>query len=345
MILCFRKAECCYRAAEEVSRYLTEGKTRAILGDRSRSAICETSLHDKQRLLTQYALVRSVLRDFSEAHRRLNEAEAILEMLGSGTTSLERGIVDLHRAEVLTQQSVFLPGVLPEKMTPLGNHRQSILDLDIRRGADKLFDTHSKWGASDKIQKNAICVQDAMRYIDQARVALGGHRKNVWWVTWMFELRLKAMELQAFASLADQETGVLAHLGVEACPEHSVSDCDNILDNALRMVRLDVYRLARIVESYARCLLAVKIRQLTMTKKTLGDQSMAILTRQLEMHRRCRKARWILKRKVRQKEEMDEEWKDTALQEDVSDYVQHVIAETKSILDFTANWNGRPSFT
>lgn len=287
MYLSYLKADCCYRAAEELGRFIEEGRTVRNLGDRKKIALCHAWLHEKQRLLTQFGLVRSVLRDFAEAIRRLEEAEAILDTMELGHDSLERGILNLHRAEILTQQAMFRPGKLPEVMTHLGEHRQSLLSIHAKRGAEQCIVYHQNWGKSRLIRKNTIFVKDALREVSKASKSLQKHRKNVWWVTWMFEIRLKAIELCVFASLSDFGNRSLAYLGTESAPEYSLSECDRILADSLRMIRLDVFRLARILESYARCLMCVKVKRLVIISQL---EAFRWLKRRINLIDTCRTA-------------------------------------------------------
>lgn len=89
-----------------------------------------------------------------------------------------------------------------------------------------------------------------------AEVLLGEQRKNVWWVTWLFELRMKVIELLLFAAF-DTSKEPIPVVDLHFAPRFTATEADRLLHDACRMVRLDVFRLARIVESYAPCVEAV----------------------------------------------------------------------------------------
>lgn len=100
-------------------------------------------------------------------------------------------------------------------------------------------------------------LEDGWQTLYRADKLIRRNRKNVWWATWMFELRLKIVELKVYASIVHVELDSLPFLGLEHAPYGTVSIADRLADDAARMVRLDVFRLARVVESYGNCLLGL----------------------------------------------------------------------------------------
>lgn len=123
-------------------------------------------------------------------------------------------------------------------------------------------------------------LEDAEASLKKAELALVQKRKNVWWSTWLFELQAKVVEYRLLFSihervchlaeespekLRDQITSTRAGIvpipdfGSNSCPRGEPTILDDALENTLRMVRLDLVRLSRVVESYAFCHWALSI--------------------------------------------------------------------------------------
>jgi hypothetical protein len=100
---------------------------------------------------------------------------------------------------------------------------------------------------------------DALRFLDRAEPILRERRRNVAWTTCYFELRLRAISLILWASIVQEGTPI-PYLGLEAAMRKSETEPDQILNDAVRMIRVDSYRLAMIVLTYASCARALQIR-------------------------------------------------------------------------------------
>jgi hypothetical protein len=100
---------------------------------------------------------------------------------------------------------------------------------------------------------------DAIRFLDRAELILRERRRNVNWTTYYFELRLRAISLILWSSIVFEEYPI-PYLGLEAAMRLTETEPDQLLRDAGRMIRVDSYRMARIVLAYASCARALEIR-------------------------------------------------------------------------------------
>ncbi len=230
---------------------------------------------DRQRLETQHAQTLSFLRDFDKAHRRLNEAEAALNESRQGPHSMERAIIELHRADVLTHQAIVEQAASESDSTAqainfsaglsiFGRYRAELLarlqapSLTLAALAEQLRAASAELagGAAAADTTRAIFAQslsfvdDAWQTLSRAEPVLRPNRKNVWWTTWFFELKLKLVELRLFAALPEHAAGgqspalpQLPQLGLEFAPYGTLTLPERLLDSTQRIVRLDLFRM------------------------------------------------------------------------------------------------------
>lgn len=245
-----------------------------------------TWFEDQQRLDTYEASYYATVGDYRNAHRRLNYAQASLVELRL-SQGLERAIIELHRADILMLecmrglQDSDERGDVDEAKTeskPFAIYRDEILkclhqDYQPTTTFDKyayeqcmgklllLLDSQVRKLSRNEIGRVSSLIEDASQSLDRARPILDRHRKNSWWTSWYFELRMKLMELQLFvALLGDEEIAVqLPFIGAQAAPFPYPTEIDALLDNTRRIVREDAYRFARVVESYANCLFVLGV--------------------------------------------------------------------------------------
>lgn len=142
-------------------------------------------------------------------------------------------------------------------------------------------------------------IEDSWQALDRAKPILERFRKNAWWTTWSFELRMKLVEYELFAAWATGAGKSLPYLGMNAVPSGIPTMLDGLLDNSRRIIRMDVYRLARIVESYSNCLLVLSgwRWQVLSSQATPGstietELSLALEARALHS-REIRMANWL----------------------------------------------------
>jgi hypothetical protein len=136
-----------------------------------------------------------------------------------------------------------------------------------------------KWAPHvDKALRRAkSLVTDSMRFLNRAEPVLRARRRNVWWTTWFFERRLRAIALSVWASVFEVDTPI-PFLGLEAAMRKTNTVADSLLEDAIRMIRVDAYRLATIVDAYAACAKALQ------TRLILDKKSVRLKERQRWMH-------------------------------------------------------------
>lgn len=394
---CFDRARWCFELVREVMRHVHRDEERFAVQQKNGYVPNDVWMYwyeDRQRIETLEALPLAFAGDFQRAKRRLNEAEATLSELHCDENSLERAIIDLHRAEVLTQEATArlsdtancLPEVratdrpgpnssdqtlkfrfpthpgLSELRDPiLASIHESqskrclaetlrALKEGLKPVADHAFDTA---GFFQRIRESVAHMDDAWQTLLRAERLLKQHRKNVWWTTWFFELQLKLVELQLFARLFErcvvlhrmETTGSpggavdtstskfhidgidferLPFLGLDAVPHGTPTIADRLLDSAERMVRLDLFRISRISESYANCLLALAFWRESLDRDSMSSDWEELGRRQKEMRSRLQRVRESLGKRVERREELDEQWSRTSLDIHVHEYVGFV---------------------
>lgn len=123
-------------------------------------------------------------------------------------------------------------------------------------------------------------LEDAEASLKKAESALVQKRKNVWWSTWLFELQAKVIEYRLLFSIHERMIKIaweepetikaqitstraghvpIPDFGSNSCPRGEPTVLDEALENTLRMVRLDLVRLSRVIESYAFCHWALSV--------------------------------------------------------------------------------------
>jgi hypothetical protein len=70
---------------------------------------------------------------------------------------------------------------------------------------------------------------------------------------------LRCIAMSVWASIFEEGTPI-PFLGLEAAASGTLSIADGLLENALRMISLDAYRMATIVDAYASCAKALQVR-------------------------------------------------------------------------------------
>jgi len=100
---------------------------------------------------------------------------------------------------------------------------------------------------------------DALRFLDRAFPTLRERRRNVWWTTWYFERRMKAISFLLWTSVVESGQPI-PFLGLEAVMRRTDSEPDTLMIDAMRMIRVDAYRLATVLLFYASCARALQLR-------------------------------------------------------------------------------------
>jgi hypothetical protein len=151
---------------------------------------------------------------------------------------------------------------------------------------------------------------DAMRFLDRAEPVLRERRRNVWWTTWYFEKRLRTIATLVWASTLEVGSPI-PFLGLEAAMRKTDTEADVLLDDAIRMIRVDAYRLATVVHAYALCVKALQLRLLwDPTSPALPDRLSTMrlnLQRGLSALEEVRRRRTVLNVKEMRQPALEEE--------------------------------------
>jgi hypothetical protein len=237
----------------------------------------------KSRLLLHSSICSSTLSDRpADAMMILTDAEACLGSVDVRRHGTDRALVELHRAEVRLNEAFrskvvkVVPDSGPEILfgqlvTQTSHLMRENLTLRTLQGDNLRRELFAKIGqrdrelgrrqAEDPFQNVKAVVRDAVRFLDRAESLLANRRRNVGWTTWYFQRRLEAIALSLWASVLDEGAPV-PFLGLSAAPTGSQTVADDALHQSLRIIRLDTYRLATIIEAYGSCALALHVRLL-----------------------------------------------------------------------------------
>ncbi len=240
-------------------------------------------------------------REWTQAMKLLTDAEASASLVDAKRYGSDRALVELHRAEVRIEEALQERVSVKGKSGEDGPFFQDFIknqafkfrpddELKVReawqvRGVRL---RQQNWDGKDgtvraSFRKVKALIRDAIRFIDRADVILSQRRRNVFWTTWYYHRRLQAVSLLLWATVFEEETPI-PYLGHEAAPAGFNTIADEILESTQRIVRVDAYRFATIVESYASCMKALHFRLL------LDPRAERIKSRQTEMRDKLEKA-------------------------------------------------------
>jgi hypothetical protein len=274
------------------------------------------------------------------AHRSLNEAEATLHLVDRFRQSVSWAIISLHRAEVAIENARTTSVPLDESVAPATPTVKDVEFKEYVRRLRSLGDSHESEVVQAEISKMSktsdhwrgvlAILKDATMCLNQAETILMTRRKNVWWATWYFQRRLKVVEFELWATVGERHGLPIPYIGLEAASRRTMTLPDELLENACRMVRLDVYRLATVIETYAYCMWAVHLR-------LLGDPCAERLPRrQNEMREKVKKALDYLMQ-VNDKRKVAELPRAHTIHWEVNQYVEQVVKTVETILRKTRN--------
>jgi len=206
----------------------------------------------------------------------LGDAEASLGADDVRRYRADLAMVELHRAEARLREAESL--IIPLRAGPVSLGRMCrLLELIPAHGpwrcgtVDHDLDTHGEFqdkfigpevgpqGPRYKLRKAKSLVTDGIRFLNRAEPALRERRRNVWWTTWFFERRLRAIALSIWASVIEEGTPI-PFLGLEAAIHDTDTAADLTMADALLMIRVDAYRLATIIDAYTSCVKAFHMR-------------------------------------------------------------------------------------
>jgi hypothetical protein len=123
---------------------------------------------------------------------------------------------------------------------------------------------------------------------------------------------------------------------MEAAAYGTPTVADWLVDSADRMVRLDLYRMARVVESYANCLLGLILwREHWRLHSDMNGEAENLRRRQLEMRETVIRLCKSLKQRIKRRRELDsrEMGKSTSVDECVKEYLEFLLGSENDDAD------------
>jgi len=265
--------------------------------------------------------------DFGVARRFLNSAERHVLQFDPRRKGLAVAVIELHRADVSINEALSLE---LEAGRTFGNFRETLCRLSVSSQLRRDPINEQVRGAIGEVAAAGFRrVQGALQYalaaLDRARPILLRHERNVWWSTWYFERRMKAAELVLWAAVGEKG-GQIPFLGLEAAPSVATTIIDDLMDDARRMVRLDVYRLATVVDCYLNCLRALRVRLCC----DAGESTDRLVLRQQRMSVRLVEAGQALSDVLHRRRDLGME-KNAPLEPDIEQYVAKVCREVQEL--------------
>jgi len=167
---------------------------------------------------TDYGVLLGNKKRFREAHRRLNEAYGYLTQSSKRNDRTPWAVLYLRRAEVdLQQAQACLRDETPKRTT--------------------------------KLQKAQGYLDDVYCALEQVELNLKGHRKNIWWRTWMCELQVTlCIYLSQTANLCKQphrRRGRHEPLACSCC-SYEGQWCLEIMKDGMELIQVDPLRQAKL---------------------------------------------------------------------------------------------------
>jgi hypothetical protein len=216
----------------------------------------------RARLMMHQSVLMSRQSKEAEALRCLSLAEAELGFSDPSRGGIWWAVLDLHRSEaaLASAQDALDEGRGLGRFGGYCRQLRGLRDLGTLPAVVRVLRAGGpEAGVRNRWRTVLAALKDATAALKRAEALLTSRRRNVWWVTWFFHRRLKVIELELWATLGDNGQPV-PYLGFESACRLTSTMADDLLDNTLRMVRLDAYRLATVVETYSHCVLALHIR-------------------------------------------------------------------------------------
>jgi hypothetical protein len=279
----------------------------------------------KSRLLMHYSLLclpdDDTYKDYSpHAMSYLADAQAALHDSDPYRYRADLALIELHRAEVRLVEASRrrLYDQYPFERWTYDRLRESVGDA--KRTCQKLWEdiTRKQYDVEKVLVEVSSRSFDALRYLDLAEPMLRERRRNVWWTTWYFERRLRAMAAILWCSVVERGSPI-PFLGLEAAMRMTETEADNLLTTAVRMIRVDAYRLATIILSYASCARALQVR--------LASDEGAV-----DLPERLKSMRINLVQALKELDEIERRRNAVSEQDRVDEVVQASIDDIKSLV-------------
>lgn len=245
----------------------------------------------RSRLLMHRSICHAKRRSWDAAMSLLVDAEASLAIFDSRRLGTDHAVIDLHRAEVQLLKATAIHLDSNRTFKDLSdcfvlNASDSLVWQDkgnAMRSAHLTANLRQMEKLERGMRQAKATVQDALRFFTRAEEQLSSRRRNVRWTTWYFQRKLSAIAMCIWATVHEQGTPI-PFLGLEAAPRSTLTIADSLLEDAIRMIRVDPFRLARTIHEYADCARALHFRLM------LDSAAPRLPERQSDMHGRLIRA-------------------------------------------------------
>jgi hypothetical protein len=191
---------------------------------------------------THYGVLLGNLKRFKEAHRRLNEAYGYLTQSSKKNKSTPWAVIYLRRAEVYLQQAQYY-------QTP---------------NTDKKIER--------KVQGY---LNDAYCALEQAERHLKGYRKNIWWWTWMYELKVKVCVLLAriHSQCCHRDQIIRGQHEPLVCSRCTSEGqrCFELLQESMELIQYDPLRQAKLTFLFSEFLSSLELNDKKMCIQLLNE--------------------------------------------------------------------------
>jgi hypothetical protein len=194
----------------------------------------------------------------------LGDAEACLTITASPQDRSELAMIELHRAEVRIHEAEAVVVAKDGSETRFAKMCRKLEEEPFttslwRAEGRRLREEFEKHYDPTALRRAGSLVNDGIRFLNRAEPALRERRRNVWWTTWFFERRLRAISYSIWTSIFETATPI-PFLGLEASMRKTDTVADLVLGDSIRMTRTDPYRLATIIDAYFSCAKALQFR-------------------------------------------------------------------------------------
>jgi hypothetical protein len=258
---------------DEIQDLVNEGRALVqAVRDRDQSSVSHQTIEanwcDCRLLIHQSTLTSRRLQ--LNAEEDLPRHESVMGILGDAEAGLrlsdrrrhrsELGIVELHRAEARLRKAEAVR-IGEDAGAPLlfsdwyRRLEAQGLEGDVREFRRRI----EKYRTVNNLQRVRSLATDGLRFLDRSEPILRERRRNVWWTTWFFERYLRLIAISVWTCVFDPRIPV-PFLGLEAAMNDTASRADELLHDSLRMISVDAYRLATIIDAYASCAKALLVR-------------------------------------------------------------------------------------
>lgn len=197
---------------------------------------------DKYVFASHLAMAAAMLGRFNEASRRIVEARVHLSSDAKPLFSIAPAVVDLHAAEVglisIAQTSWF------QAIRPLLWRSHGGFDVE---GMRLLCESGVEGDWISERRKIESQLDEVRNFVSRAKKLLNGHRRSVSWWTKLYELELKQSEFRilclCISSAIKQGEVVVSSVS------KAQADVAEVMADAGRIISVDVFQCARILES------------------------------------------------------------------------------------------------